>query len=159
MTVAAIGNRSAAGETSRPQSSRKVCTAIAVFAQAAPGKQFSAKSWPFCQHQVYPVLDSHRYKGKNTHELIVLPAIRQVLPADPAMRRNRLSGGMLWLAGSVAVSICQRPKPLPPPAGFILARGLSVGALAPGPRTAFDPDQNIHGRQDAKRLPEDLTAR
>ena len=40
---------------------------------------------PFCQHRVDPVLDSHRHKGKNTHELIVLPAIRQVLRADPAM--------------------------------------------------------------------------
>jgi hypothetical protein len=47
---------------------------------------FSPKSSPFSQQALDPALDSHRHKGKNTHELIVLPATRQVLPADPAMR-------------------------------------------------------------------------
>ena len=69
-------------------------------------------------------LDSHRYKGKNTHELIVLPAFRQVLPAKCFGLRQRSSSQR-----------CPASQgPLPPPSGFILARGLSVGALASGPR-------------------------
>ena len=121
---------------------------------------FSPKSSPFCQHGVHWTLDTHRHKGKNTHELIVLPAIRQVLPADPAMRCKRLLGGMLWLAGSVAVYYLPTAKAAFPRQQDLSWRGGYPSE--PWPRDlelAFDPDQNIHGRQDAKRLPEDLTAR
>ena len=130
------------------------------FGLTGPATLFHCIFSPFCQHAVYATLDSHRYKGKNTHELIVLPAIRQVLPADPAMRQNRLLGGMLWLRGSVAVYYLPTAKAASPASRNLSWRGGYPSE--PWPRDlelAFDPDQNIHGRQDAKRLPEDLTAR
>jgi hypothetical protein len=46
--------------------------------------QFRPNSSPFSQPALHLPLDTHRHKGKNTHELIVLPAFRQVLPADSA---------------------------------------------------------------------------
>jgi hypothetical protein len=46
--------------------------------------QFWPNSSPFSQPALHLPLDTHRHKGKNTHELIVLPAFRQVLPADSA---------------------------------------------------------------------------
>ena len=33
-----------------------------------------AEFFGFCWHRIDLTLDSHRHKGKNTHELIVLPA-------------------------------------------------------------------------------------
>lgn len=39
------------------------------------------KSSTFCQHGIDPQLDSDRFIVNNTHELIVLPVIWQVLPA------------------------------------------------------------------------------
>ena len=124
--------------------------------QTAVLPEIFAISW----HALDPALDTHRHKGKNTHELIVLPAIRQVLPADLA----------LWhwpLAGRHALASRQRSSLLSANGQSRFPRQQDLSwrggyPSEPWPRDlelAFEPDQNIHGRQDAKRLPEDLTAR
>ena len=71
---------------------------------------------------------------------------------------------MLWLAGSVAVHYLPTAKAASPASRIYLGAGAIRRSLGPGTsnpfyRTPFDPDQNIHGRPNAKRLPEDLTAR
>src|SRR5262249_49119225 len=105
------------------------------------------KSSPFSKQALDLTLDSHRYKGKNTHELIVLPAIRQVLPADLALRRWPLAGRHAlasWQRSSLLSANSQ--SRFPRQQEFILARGLSVGALAPGPRIGIRPRPK-HSRQ------------
>jgi hypothetical protein len=160
-----------ADEHMPPSSSNPACNTArdtvysdSIFGPTQAPNPVSPDFSPFCQHGLHRALDSHRHKGKNTHELIVLPAIRQVLPADPAMRQNRLLGGMLWLAGSVAVHYLPTAKAASPASRIYLGAGAIRRSLGPGTsnpfyRTPFDPDQNIHGRPNAKRLPEDLTAR
>src|SRR6266480_4477781 len=54
------------------------------------------KSSLFCQHLLDLTLDTHRHKGKNTHELIVLPAGPAGSTGRPGIAVKRLLGGLLW---------------------------------------------------------------
>jgi hypothetical protein len=77
---------------------------------------------PFCQHGLDPKLDNHRFKGNNTHELIVLPAFRQVLPAKCFGWRQQANYSLPAAKG-----------PPHSPSGLLFgAGGYSVGALALG---------------------------
>jgi hypothetical protein len=51
----------------------------------------AAKFFYFSQLRVDLKLDTHRFIGNNTHELIVLPAFRQVLPAKRFGLRQRVN--------------------------------------------------------------------
>src|SRR5207237_4988018 len=89
----------------------------------------------FCQHPLDLKLDNRRFKGNNTHELIVLPVSgRFYRPIALVSRQPENS------------SSCQQPRAASSPSGLLWRSGLSVGALALGSRTARGSNQYIHGR-------------